>query len=236
MSFSVRHSLFLLVTALLLGLGGLACGGSGETTDIVTDDSEGPIPSPQDAQDALNEALQAFNEYCVAPRAQGRENEYPLALFNPDSNASSFRYRQLRALAQVGLLERYVEQDDQQGLPIHRFALTKKGRQARYDIAQARAYVSRFCYATPEVTRIDSIKSVYTSDPDPLANVWFSYTYQDLQPWAESREVQRVFRGLRSRPSRTDTIRTEQLLIRVDSAWVDRRLTGYERPPSRPSP
>lgn len=237
MSFSVRRSLFLLSATFLIGLGGLACGGSDEAAnDIVTDDSEGPIPSSEDAQNAINESLQAFNEYCIAPRAQGRDNEYPLTLFNPDPNASSFKYRQLQALVQAGLLEKTVQENEQRGLPIHRFALTKEGKQAQYEIARARDYTSMFCYATPQVVRIDSIKSVYTSDPDPLANVWFAYTYQNQEQWAESNAIQRVFRGLRSRPSPTDTLYTDQLLIRADSAWVDRRLTGYERPPSRPSP
>ena len=139
------------------------------------------------------------------------------------------------ALTRAGLLEEKITRDER-GLPVHRFTIAKEGRTSHYDIAQGRRYEKRFCYAVPHVAKLDSIKAVYTSDPNPLANVWFTYAYRDLGRWAESRTIRRVFSGMPPLPSRTDTTRTEQLLIRVDSAWVDRRLTGYERPPSRPSP
>jgi hypothetical protein len=236
MSLSARRTVLLLVATLVVGIGGLACGGSDEATDdIVTDDSKGPIPTPKEARQALNEALQAFNRHCIAPRAQGAENSYPLTLFNPNPSAPSYKYRQLQALAQAGLLTKEVARDERD-LPVHRFALTEAGRSSQYDIAQARRYKPMFCYATPHVARLDSIKSVYTSDPKPLANVWFVYTYRNLGRWAESASIQRTFSGMPPLPSSSDTLRTEQLLIRADSAWVDRRLTGYDRPPDRPSP
>jgi len=225
----------LLIAAIITGTGLLACGGSAETSDVVTNDEEGPIPSAAQAQQALNEALQAFNDYCLAPNAQGPGATYPLALFNPNPNAPSFKYRQLWALTQAGLLDTTITRG-QRGLPVHRFRLTSDGRSVQYEIAQGRGYRPMLCYAVPKVTRIDSIKSVYTSGPNPLANVWFAFSYQNLGDWIESASVRRSFSGLPRRPSATDTLYTDQLLIEVDSAWVDRRLTGYDRPPDQPRP
>jgi hypothetical protein len=235
MDHPVLRSAVLLIAAIVVGAGLLACGGSAETSDIDTDDSEGTVPNASQARQALNEALQAFNDYCLAPNAQGPGATYPLALFNPNPNAPSFKYRQLWALKQAGLLDTSVTRG-QRGLPVHRFRLTGAGRSAQYDIAQGRGYRPMFCYAVPEVVRIDSIKSVYTSGPNPLANVWFAFSYQNIGDWIDLASVRRSFTGLPPTPSSTDTLHTDQLLIEVDSAWVDRRLTGYERPPDQPSP
>jgi hypothetical protein len=235
MSIATRRRCLFLVAALLIGGGGLACSGSGETNaDLVTDDSEGPIPVLKEARTALNRAMQAFNEHCMFPRVQSEEG-YPVTLFNPDPEAPSFKYRQVQALEEIGLLNKTVAQDRGE-VPVHRFSLTKKGKAAQYDIARGRDYTSMFCYAIPHVARIDSIKSVYTSDPNPLARVWFVYTFRDVSRWATSNAVQEAYPGTFSVPSPSDTIRANQLLTRIDSAWVDRRLTGFDRPPSRPSP
>lgn len=227
-----RVALFLTAT-LLVGLGLLACSGSEEVNKIVKDDEEGPIPTAQQAERALKEALTAFNGYCLFPRAQASSASYPLRRFNP--NKSTLRYRQLRALTEAGLLDTTITKG-KRGLPVHRFALTETGRASQYDIAEGRSYRSKFCYAIPEITRIDSIKAVYTSGPNPLAQIWFTHGYQDVADWIESRRVQRSFSGLPPRPSSSDTLHTNKLLMQVDSAWVDRRLTGYDRPPDRPSP
>ncbi len=222
-----------LTATLLVGLSLLACSGSEEVNEIVKDDEEGPIPEAQQAEQALNEALTAFNDYCLYPRAQGPRASYPLQLFNP--NTSTLRYRQLRALAEAGLLDTTITKG-RQGLPVHRFALTKTGRASQYDIAEARSYRPKFCYAVPEVTRIDSIKAVYTSGPNPLARIWFTHSYPDVADWIDARLVRRSFSGRPPTPSPSDTLHTDELLIQVDSAWVDRRLIGYDRPPDRPSP
>lgn len=231
----VPSSVVLLIAAIVVGTGLLACGGSTETSDIVTDDTEGPIPSTPRARQALNDALQAFNDYCLTPDAQAPGATYPLSVFNPNPNAPSFKYQQLLALRRAGLLDTTLTQG-QRGLPVHRFRLTSAGRAAQYEIAQGQDYRPMFCYAVPEVVRIDSIKSVYTSGPNPLANIWFAFSYQNIGDWIDLSSVRRSFTGLQPPPSSTDTLYTDQLLIEVDSAWVDRRLTGYERLPDQPSP
>lgn len=222
----------LLIASLLLGSGLLACSGTDETS-IVTDDEDGPIPTSTDARDALNEALQSFNDHCLLPAAQ-RNDAYPLSLFNPNSSAPSFAYRQLQALAQAGLLDTTIARGER-GIPVHRFSLTDDGREAQYEIAQGQKYRPMFCYAIPRVDRIDSIKAVYTSGPNPLAKVWFTYKHRAPAPWIEAEGVQRVFSNRPPMPSENDTIHTTLLLMRTDSAWVDRRLTGFDRLPDRPS-
>ena len=220
------------VLVVLLGSGILAC--SGNEATVVVRDEEGPTPTPADARTALNEALQAFNEHCLAPAAQGRDTTYPIALVNPGAS-TSYRHRQLNALRAAGLLDTTVARSSG-GLPVHRFALTQRGRGSQYEIAQGQGYRRMFCYAIPRVTRLDSIKAVYNAGPNPLARVWFTYGYEDQASWAESPAVRRSFSGLAPLPSSQIRESDRKLLIRVDSAWVDRRLTGYERPPERPGP
>ncbi|PSQ95576.1 MAG: hypothetical protein BRD55_10085 [Bacteroidetes bacterium SW_9_63_38] len=235
-----RYSLFL-VAALVLGLGLLACGGSDEATSeganddgLVVRDEEGPAPTAETTKKALNESLQAFNPHCLRPDAESQA-DYPITLVNPNSRAPTRQYRELWVLMQAGLLDTTAAQSTG-GLPVHRFSLTKKGEQTRYEIAQSRGYEPMFCYAVPVVTQLDSIRTVYSSGPNPLARVWFSYGYTDLATWVDSSLVRSTFSGLNSRPSKTQTRSAKKLLVQVDSAWVDRRLTGYERPPKRPNP
>lgn len=234
MSPLVRRSSFLFCVAVLLGLGLLACSGS-DATSVVIRDQEGPVPTPTETRTALNEALQAFNGYCLAPAAQGSGTTYPISLVRSGSGAPSYRYRQLRALTEAGLLDTTVSRSTG-GLPVHQFDLTTAGQQSQYEIAQGQGYERRFCYAVPRVAQLDSIKAVFNAGPNPLARVWFSYRYEDRGSWVESPSVQRAFSGLSPLPEGRRLHATKQLLVRVDSAWVDRRLTGYERPPERPRP
>lgn len=231
-----RPALLLLALA-LVAAGLLACGGGAETThsDVATDTTQGPIPSVPGTRQALNTALRTFNPHCLAPAAQRRSGAYPIRLFNPSLDAPSFKYRELQALVQAGLLDTTVA-EGARGLPVHEFRLTSAGRDAQYEIAQTRTYTPMFCYAVPRVVRLDSIKAVYNSGPNALANVWFSYSYQNLGEWRRSRLIRRSFSGLPPLPAPSDTLRTRQLLVRVDSAWIDRRLTGYGRPPDRSTP
>jgi len=222
----------LVLVVTFLGGGLLACSGGDEA--VVVRDEDGPVPAPADARPALNEALQAFNDYCLVPAAQGRDTTYPITLLNPGSGTSSYRYRQLSALRETGLLDTTVARSND-GLPIHRFALTQTGRESQYDIAGSQGYQRMFCYAIPRVTRLDSIKAVYNAGPNPLARVWFSYGYTDQAAWVESPAIRRSFSGLNPLPSPQARQSARKLLVRVDSAWVDRRLTGYDRPPDRPN-
>lgn len=224
----------LLCTTVLLGLGLLACSSSEETQNVIIREQEGPAPTKKEARKALNEALQAFNEYCLSPIAESQAN-YPITLVNPNARDPSHQYRELWSLAQAGLLDTTAAQSTG-GLPVHQFSLSAKGKKTRYDIAQARGYRRMFCYAVPVVTQLDSIKGIYNSGPNSLAKVWFSYGYTDLGTWVDTPAVRNTFSGLNALPSKTLSRTDEKLLVRIDSAWVDRRLTGYERPPKRPDP
>lgn len=217
----------------LLGIALLGCMGS-EGNELVIDDEDGPVPTAKEARVALDEALQAFNEHCVVPTIQPDDSNYPITMLHPDSSRRSFEYEQLWALKEAGLLDT-TEVRAEAGFPVHRFSLTKKGKQAQYDIAEGRGYRTMFCYAIPHVTRLDSIKAVYTSGPNPLAKVWFAYRYKPNGTWGRTPALQRTFSSIdRPRPAPDENHVGEQLLMRADTAWVDRRLTGYEEPPSRP--
>jgi hypothetical protein len=232
MTVSARAPL-LVVAAVVLG-GLLACSG-GEEASVTVRDEEGPVPSPVGTRTALNEALQAFNRYCLVPAAQGSGTTYPIALVRSGSGESSYRYRQLSALRQAGLLDTTVARSAG-GLLVHRFGLTESGRQSQYEIAEGQGYRRMFCYAVPRVTRLDSIKAVYNAGPNPLARIWYTYGYENRGDWVESSAVQRSFSGIDPLPATRTRPSARALLVRVDSAWVDRRLTGYDRPPKRPNP
>lgn len=207
----------------------LACSGSEQS--IVIDDEDGPVPTPVEAERALNEALQSFNEYCIT----ATESSYPVTIVNRNRGESSYQFRKLSALTEAGLLDSTLVQTDG-NLPVHRFSLTQKGRETQFDIAQGRGYKSRFCYAVPAVARLDSIKSVYNSGPNPLARIWFTYEYKDRKRWSESPAIQRTFSSLPSVPSSQEKQAAKELLTRIDTTWVDRRLTGFERRPDRSQP
>jgi hypothetical protein len=234
MSLFPIRALPLALTSLLLSIGILGCGGGDEATVVIRDE-DGPTPTPTDARTALNEGLQSFNEHCLTPIAQKSGDSYPTSVLGPQSNEASHRYQQLQTLTQAGLLDMTVV-DTTGSLPVHRFAPNSQGQESLYEIVQGGGYTEMFCYAIPHVTRLDSIKAVYNAGPNPLARVWFEYGYQDLGSWVESDAVQRTFSGLEPLPSPQARHSGVELLVRVDSAWVDRRLTGYERPPDRPNP
>lgn len=234
MSFLQVRPLALAFLSVLLGISGLGCVGSDEAAVVIRDE-EGPTPTPADTRTALNEALQSFNPHCLAPSVHNSEDPYPVSVLSPGSNEASYRYRQLQALTRAGLLDTTVV-DTTGSLPVHQFEPTSVGQENMYDIAQGGGYRKMFCYATPHVTQLDSIKAIYNSGPNPLAKVWFEYGYRDLGTWVESAAIQRTFSGLESLPSPQARHSAEELLVQVDSAWVDRRLTGYERPPDRPNP
>lgn len=228
-----RFSRVLLLTFTVAGTVLFACSGS-EETSVVIDDDDGPTPTPIEAETALNEALQAFNEYCLAAETQGSETSYPTTLVTPNRGGSSYEYRQFEALMEAGLLDTTVVQT-RGNVPAHRFSLTEKGRRNQFEIADSRGYKRMFCYAIPQVAQLDSIKAVFNAGPNPLVRVWFTYEHSDLRRWVESPRIQSTFSGVPSLSSFQQPQTAKELLIQVDSAWVDRRLTGYDRPPERPN-
>lgn len=234
MNASVHRLPVLLITSFLVGVGLLACSGSEETkrTNIVIEEKQGPAPSADAAETALNESLRAYNPYCVSPRAESSA-EFPVTLINPSSRAPTHQYQQLWVLHQNGLLDTTLASSTG-GLPVHKFSITPKGERTRYDIAQSSEYRRMFCYGVPMVTQIDSIKSVYNTGPNELAKVWYRYTVEKRRSWGQSRGVRNTFPGVTPLPAPGTQRAAEDLLVQVDSAWVERRLTGYDRPPKGP--
>lgn len=230
-----------LYTTLVLGLGLLACSGSGNTTTTDTDtdtntiinNEEGPAPSIEEAQKALNEALRAYNPYCLGPRAENSA-DFPITLINPSARSPTHQYQQLWVLKEIGLLDTTATESTG-GLPVHEFSITRQGERTRYDIAQSGGYRRMFCYGVPSVTRIDSIKALYNAGPNDLAKVWFTSRVEKRRSWSDSVAVRNTFPGVTPLPPPKAQHSWEELLVQVDSAWVDRRLTGYGRPPNGPA-
>ncbi len=234
MRVSIHRPLALLLISVLIGFGGLACSGSEDTAkpDTIIKEERGPAPSPDEAEKAINEALRAFNRYCVGPRAES-DAEFPITLVNPDSRSPTHQYQQLWVLKEIGLLDTTAASSTG-GLLVHKFSITPQGERTRYDVAQSQGYRRMFCYGVPKVVWVDSIKSIYNAGPNNLAKVWFRYRVADRRSWAESAAVRNTFPGVSPLPPPESRRAAEELLVQVDSAWVDRRLTGYERPPKGP--
>lgn len=228
---SVRQLFFLVAGTLVVGLGLLSCGETKPTSDVPISNEYGAAPTPSEARSALNAAFEAFNDYCLSPGQQGARISFPFSLVNPETQNRTFQYRQLEALLQVGLLDTsHVEA--RRGLPLVRFALTQKGKEAQYNIVKGRGRQTAFCYAVPQVTALDSIKSIFNSGPNPLAKVWFSYQYQNRGEWINADSIQKVFANIRSLPQPNQNESAEKLLVRVGTTWTDRRLAGSR--PRRP--
>lgn len=230
-----RPFYILLGGALLTSLSLLSCGETKPATDVLISNEMGPTPTPEEARAALNEALEAFNDHCILPGEQGAQITFPFSLLNPSTRNRTFQYTQLQALVGVGLLDT-TRVRVRGGLPVVRYTLTPKGKKARHDIVYGRSRRTAFCYAVPQVVRLDSIKSRFSSSPNPLAEVWFSYHYQHRGQWVKTDSIQETFATIRSLPERNSPQSAKKVLIRVnDTTWVDQRLPGTAAPRRRPS-
>lgn len=211
--------------ALLASLSLLACGETKPTSDVVISNEMGPTPTPDEARAALNDALEAFNDHCILPGEQGAHITFPFSLINPNTRNRTFQYSQLQALVTVGLLDT-TQVEARGGLPVVRYSLTPKGKNARYEVVQGRSRRTAFCYAVPQVARLDSIKSSFNSGPNSPVQVWFSYQYEHRGQWVKTDSIQKTFANLRSLPEQNTPQSGKNVLIRMDTTWVDQRLAG----------
>jgi DNA-binding PadR family transcriptional regulator len=188
------------------------------------------IPSPGQARIALNEGLQAFNEACIVPDALGRGEDFPVTIVEPDTLDPPVRYRQLRALEDAGLLTNRRDTTSG-GLMRRTFALTEDGQEVNREIFEFRGWQSSLCYATPRVTRVDSIYAVPDRSPRPLAEVIFHHALQEVRPWARRSEVRQLFPSIIPRVREVGTpTQSRRSLIETESGWTDSRLVGRKPP------
>ncbi len=204
-----------------------SCAGVQETQ---TTSDGNRIPSDGLAQQALNEGLARFNEACVVPDMLERGETFPVTIVEPDTLQPPVRYQQLLALQQQGLLTNQTDTTSA-GLVRRTFALTEKGQQAQSEIFGFRGWRSGICYATPRVTRIDSIAAVPDRSPRPIAEVRFHHALQNVQPWARTPRVQRLFPTIRPILEDAGTpVPARRTLIETEDGWTDSRLVGRPAP------
>lgn len=219
------------VFALLLGASVVACGGG--TRSNTVDEQRGLVPTPAEAEEAINEALQALNEYCVSPGAFRGDASFPLSVVNPNPDQPSFQNRELMVLTEAGLLDTTLVEEDG-SVPIQKFSLSPRGEKALSRIVRGRRTSPMFCYAFPRVARLDSVKAVQSRAPGRQAEVWFGFHYRETADWIDTPAVARIFSGLPSPPPPEDTMQAKERLTRFNGRWMDQRLTGNEDYLARP--
>lgn len=228
MSRVARRTAFGLLALLTCWMFTVACGGAGVTT---TPDGL-PRPTDDAATESLNRALQFYNEACVYPEALRRGKDFPITVIEPDTLDPSYRYRQLRALAGTQVLS-MAENTDGRGMLRQAFSITEEGREARQTVYTFRGEREGICYATPTVTRIDTVKGVRDRSPRSLVEIDFTYAYEEVAPWARDREVQQAF------PAVSAFLRTinqsksmTRVLAQTERGWRDVRLMGDQGEPT----
>ncbi len=223
------RSLSLFVLALSVTLW-TACAGA----ETVTDDTGRKMPSENAAQDAIEESLISFNEACINPQALAQGETFPITLIEADTTQPTVAVRQLLTLEDAGLVTSNRVVSDQR-LVKNTFTLTDDGEEFLATVYQFRGWRSALCYATPEVTRIDTIYALRQRGPRPLADVTFAYQLVDVAEWARRDNIQQSYPDIQDILDTARQTQTEQqTVVLTDTGWralrVIRRTDG-ETPP-----
>lgn len=184
------------------------------------------IPSNDQARIALNEGLGAFNDACIVPDALDRGETFPTTVVEPDTLAPPLRFQQLQVLQAEGLLTNQRDTTSG-GLVRLTFSLTEEGEEVETLVSGFRGQQTGLCFAKPRVTRIASVSPVPDRNPRPLAEVVFTHSLQDVQPWARNPEIQRLFPSVRSLLQDVNAeTRTRRTVVETEDGWKDSRLVG----------
>lgn len=196
-----------------------------------------PLPSENAAEDALNESLRAYNEACLVPDALGQRDNFPVTLIVSDTTDPSFRFQQLQALESIGLVLSRRDTTSRR-LVRQQFSLTEDGQDAVQTVFSFRGERTAICFATPEVTRIDTIRALKTRSPRPVAEIDFAYRYDDVAEWTQQEPVRRTFPNLPALLQRLDAPQTGRQTIQQlgDDRWRDVRLVGRTDPNAPETP
>jgi len=220
-------SLFVLALSVTLWT---ACAGA----ETVTDDTGRKMPSENAAEDAVNESLMSFNEACINPQALSQGDTFPITLIEADTTRPTVAVRQLLTLEDAGLVT-FNRVVNNQRLVKNTFTLTEDGEESLSTVYQFRGWQSALCYATPEVTQIDTIYALRQQGPQPLADVRFAYRLVDVADWARRDDIQRSYPDVQDILATVGQTRTEQqTVVLTDTGWravrVIRRTDGEEAP------
>ena len=214
---AVRAGVASLVLACVL----IACGG---TDEVVQEEQNPNVPTAQKARAQLNEALRAFNNACVVPHVVRGGRDWPITVLSHGDSDRSQRRRQLQALHSAGVLTSETltgQRGDEQAV----YRLAEGVQESRQEIVTGRGWQSALCFATPQVTRIDTIEALYKRSTRRLAEVTFHYRYSSIASWAQQAGVQRAFPQMSTlvRHAQTEH-KTRQTLVKNNGEWVDTRL------------
>ncbi|PEN14247.1 hypothetical protein CRI94_04195 [Longibacter salinarum] len=221
-----------LVCALCLTGLFVACSGA-ETT---TDESGRPMPSESAAEDAITESLIAFNDACINPQALSQGETFPVTLIEPDTTRPTVAVRQFLTLEDAELLSsnRIV---DERGLVKNTFTLTDDGQKSLKTVYQFRGWRSAFCYATPEVTEIDTIFALRQRAQQPLAEVQYSYELTDVEDWARRDDIQRNYRDVPDILRETNQTKSgRETVALTDTGWRSLRVIRRTDESNEPTP
>jgi len=209
-----------------------ACSGA-ETT---TDESGRPMPSENAAEDAIEESLMSFNDACINPQALSQGETFPVTLIEPDTTRPTVAVRQFLTLEDAGLVASNRVVDDR-GLVKNTFTLTEDGQKSVQTVYQFRGWRSALCYATPEVTRIDTIFALRQPAQQPLAEVQYAYQLTDLEDWARRDDIQQSYPDVRDvLPTMNQTETARETVVLTGNGWRSLRVIRRTDDANEPVP
>lgn len=210
----------------------VACSGA-ETT---TDESGRPMPSENAAEDAIEESLMSFNDACINPQALSQGETFPVTLIEPDTTRPTVAVRQFLTLEDAGLVASNRVVDDR-GLVKNTFTLTEDGQKSVQTVYQFRGWRSALCFATPEVTRIDTIFALRQPAQQPLAEVQYAYQLTDLEDWAQRDDIQQNYPDVRDvLPTMNQAETARETVVLTGNGWRSLRVIRRTDDANKPVP
>lgn len=210
----------------------VACSGA-ETT---TDETGRPMPSENAAEDAIEQSLIAFNDACINPQSLSQGETFPVTLIEPDTTRPTVAVRQFLTLEDAGLVSSNRVVDDR-GLVKNTFTLTKEGEKSLETVYQFRGWRSALCYASPEVTRIDTVFALRQPAQRPLAEVRYAYQLTDVAEWARRDDIQQSYPDIRDVLRDTDTAQSgRETVVLTETGWRALRVIRRTDESNQPQP
>ena len=160
----------------------------------------------------------------MVPEVVSGGRDWPITVLSHDRSDRSQRRLQLEALRGAGVLAAETTTDER-GASQTVYRLAEGLESTRQEIISGRGWQSALCFATPQVTRIDTIKDLYDRSTRKLAEVQFHYEYSSIASWAQQTDVQRAFPQMRSLVRHAQSEHEKrQTLVKNGDGWIDTRL------------
>ncbi len=177
-------------------------------------------PNEKNFAAAVNAALENEGAFCVPM-------QFPVALNSGDLVVNSDRRKQMQALESAGLVHATEYEADERSM----FGGTRSAKLPRYDLSPVGAkYVGQvrrgagepvpaLCYGQPRLQRVVSWEGPRQVEASMVAVVRYTYSIEDVAPWANDAAVQEAFRPIRERVRGAGTVDKVAPLRLNNTGW-----------------